>query len=102
MTTPTPALACSGLTKRYGALLANDAVDFELLSGEIHVLLGENGAGKSTLMNMLYGMSSPDAGEIRREGWPVTLRTPTEAIASASAWCISTSCSCPCSPSPRT
>jgi ABC-type uncharacterized transport system ATPase subunit len=79
--TPTPALACTGLTKRYGALTANDAVDFELLPGEIHVLLGENGAGKSTLMNMLYGMSAPDAGEIRREGWPVTLRTPTDAIA---------------------
>ena len=76
-----PALSCTGLTKTFGRTRANDAVDFELRPGEIHVLLGENGAGKSTLMNLLYGMLTPDTGEIRRDGRAVTLRTPADAIA---------------------
>jgi len=60
----TIALRAAGITKRFSGVLAVDHVDFELEQGEIHALLGENGAGKSTLMNVLYGLSQADAGEV--------------------------------------
>ena len=73
------ALELRGITKRFGALTANDAVDLQLRRGEIHALLGENGAGKSTLMNMVYGMLTPDAGEILVDGRPTTVASPRDA-----------------------
>jgi general nucleoside transport system ATP-binding protein len=73
-------LEIRGLTKRFGALTANDSIDLMVEPAEIHCLLGENGAGKSTLMNMLYGLLDPDAGEIRLDDKPVHFRTPGDAI----------------------
>ena len=68
------------LTKRFGRVLANDAINFKVKRGEIYALLGENGAGKSTLMNMLSGVYTPDEGEIRVHGKKVFFRSPEDSI----------------------
>ena len=75
------AIEMRGITKIYPGVRALDNVSFSVEQGEIHSLLGENGAGKSTLMNVLYGMTTPDAGEILVDGKPVTIRRSAQAIA---------------------
>jgi simple sugar transport system ATP-binding protein len=78
---PVPALEARGIVKAFPGIVANDGVDFDVHSGEIHALLGENGAGKSTLMNILAGLYRPDAGQILLDGAPVSFGSPSEAIA---------------------
>jgi ABC-type uncharacterized transport system ATPase subunit len=74
------ALELRGITKRFGPVVANDGIDFDLRPGEVHALLGENGAGKSTLMSILYGLYHPDEGEVLVNGEHVTVDSPSKAI----------------------
>lgn len=69
-----------GISKRFGAVVANDRVDLHVRPATLHALVGENGAGKTTLMRILYGYYHPDAGEIRLRGKPVQLRSPADAL----------------------
>jgi general nucleoside transport system ATP-binding protein len=75
-----PLLELRGITKRFPGVLANDNVNFDLRPGEVHALLGENGAGKSTLMNILYGLYTPDEGQILLHGKPIDLGSTKAAI----------------------
>ena len=78
--TSAPLLMAEGITKRFHQVIANDAVSFDVLPGEIHCLLGENGAGKSTLAECLYGFLRPDTGRIYFDGQLVDVNSPAEAI----------------------
>lgn len=74
-------LRMQGISKSYGAVRANRAIDLDVPAGRIVGLLGENGSGKTTLMNVLFGMVSPDAGTITVKGRPLAGHSPREAIA---------------------
>jgi simple sugar transport system ATP-binding protein len=69
------------ITKRFGKVLANDAVTFNVTPGTIHAIVGENGAGKSTAMRIAYGFYTADSGEILINGQVREIRTPHDAIA---------------------
>ena len=80
MTESAPALELRGITKRFGDLVANDGIDFDVRHGEVHALLGENGAGKTTVMRIAYGLTQADAGLILVGGQPRVIRSPGDAI----------------------
>ncbi len=69
------------ITKEYPGVRANDRVCLSVGAGRIHAVLGENGAGKSTLMKVIYGVTQPDAGEVRFDGQPVRIASPEQARA---------------------
>jgi general nucleoside transport system ATP-binding protein len=76
---PSPMIALRGITKAFRGLIANDHIDFDIYSSEIHALLGENGAGKSTLMKILFGFYKADSGEIRLNDHPISIQSPRDA-----------------------
>jgi simple sugar transport system ATP-binding protein len=80
MTLPPPVLRLQGITKRFGTLVANDAVSLDLGPGEVLALLGENGAGKSTLVSILFGHYVADAGSIEAFGEPLPPGQPRAAL----------------------
>ena len=73
-------IRCNNISKTFGKVKALDNIDFVVRKGEIHGLLGENGAGKSTLMNILYGLYSPDDGEIILGGEKTKIKSPLDSI----------------------
>lgn len=75
------ALELRSITKRFPGVLANDDVNLSVETGEILALLGENGAGKTTLMNILYGLYTPETGEILVDGDRLQLSSPVDSIA---------------------
>ncbi len=78
---PPPLLQISGISKRFGALVANDGISLTLQRGEVLALLGENGAGKSTLVSILFGHYLADAGTITVDGRPLPPGDPAAALA---------------------
>ncbi len=74
-----PAVQLTGISKRYGSVVACDGVDLKLQRGRIHGILGENGAGKSTLMKVLIGLTAPDGGSIHIDGELCHITDPLEA-----------------------
>jgi len=76
MNAPAAAVRMTGISKAFGGVRALDGVDFEVLPGEVHALLGGNGAGKSTILKILNGVHRPDQGTIEVGGVPLTVHTP--------------------------
>lgn len=73
------AIELKGITKTFGAVVANDNIDLDVKKGEILALLGENGSGKTTLMNMLSGIYRPDSGSIYIDGAEAVINSPKDA-----------------------
>jgi simple sugar transport system ATP-binding protein len=80
-----PAVEMRGISKRFGAVVACDRIDFAVRRGGVTGMLGENGAGKSTLMRILMGLLQPDAGSIALNGQPAHIRDPRGAAAAGLA-----------------
>src|SRR5918998_3210476 len=76
---PPPVLEMTGIRKIFPGVVALDGVDFRLLPGEVHALMGENGAGKSTLIKVLTGVYGIDGGQIRLDGREVRFTGPLQA-----------------------
>ena len=84
MTEPQPVqirIGARNLTRRYGSVIANDAVELAVAPGTIHSIVGGNGAGKSTLMRILQGVDLPDKGTVILDDQPVRLTSPADAFA---------------------
>ena len=77
----TARLQLAGISKAYPGVVANDDISLSVAGGEIHAILGENGAGKSTLMKIIYGVTTPDAGEIRYDGKLLEAHSPGQSRA---------------------
>jgi branched-chain amino acid transport system ATP-binding protein len=76
-----PVLQAQGITKRFGALVAVNAVNFQMAEHEVVAILGSNGAGKTTFFNLLTGMFAPDEGTIRYKGEDITRLSPAQRVA---------------------
>src|SRR5438874_3036131 len=75
-----PILSVSGLTKRFGGLVAVDNVSFDVKRGEVFALIGPNGAGKTTLFNCVTGFFAPSLGTVIFDGHDITGRKPHQTV----------------------
>jgi fructose transport system ATP-binding protein len=92
---PTPVLQAVRLRKAFGRVVALEDADLELYPGEVLGVIGDNGAGKSTLIKCFSGAVIPDSGEIRINGEPVHLRTPSDSMAAGIETVYQTLAVCP-------
>jgi ABC-type uncharacterized transport system ATPase subunit len=76
----TTRLGAHRVTRRFGAVVANDSIDFRATRGTVHAIVGGNGAGKSTLMRILQGMDRPDEGVVLVDGSPTVFFGPADAF----------------------
>ncbi|MCS5713566.1 ABC transporter ATP-binding protein [Herbiconiux sp. CPCC 205716] len=79
-TTTSEVISLRGITKAFPGVVANDDISLDIVSGQVHCLLGENGAGKSTLISILAGMQQPDSGTVSIGGQPVDISSPKVAV----------------------
>lgn len=75
-----PLISMAGIGKAYGNTVALSNVSLNLMPGQVHGLMGENGAGKSTLMKILAGVVHPDVGTVLKQGQPIKLKGPRDAL----------------------
>src|SRR5215213_7708099 len=75
-----PILEMTGIRKTFPGVVALDDVDFDVLPGEVHALVGENGAGKSTLIKIIAGLYRRDQGTMRVNGEEVDFKNPADSI----------------------
>ncbi len=82
-TAPTGAvlLSLDGITHTFGRMRALDGASLQVRAGSVHALLGENGAGKTTLMRVVFGLLRAQQGEMHWRGAPITMRSPSDALA---------------------
>ena len=73
------AIQMKGITKTFPGIIANDNVNLDVRTNEVHAILGENGAGKSTLMSVLFGAYEADSGEIFIKGRKADIKNPNVA-----------------------
>lgn len=78
-------LEVDNVRKEFPGVIALDDVQLRVRPGTVHALMGENGAGKSTLMKIIAGVYTPDRGEVRFAGQPLSIRTPLDALNSGIA-----------------
>ena len=81
-----PLIEMQKITKSYRGVPAVREVDFDLMKGEIHALLGENGAGKTTLTKVMAGVVDATSGRMLYRGREVSYGSPYEALSTASPW----------------
>ena len=74
------AIEMKNITKTFGPVVANKDIDFDVMTNEVHCLLGENGTGKSTLMNVLFGLIKQDSGEVFINGAKSKIKNPKDAF----------------------
>lgn len=88
----TPLIEARNISKQFSGVPVLKGIDFMLLAGQVHALMGGNGAGKSTLMKIIAGVETPDSGELSVAGRAYARLSPTRRTGWGSTWCRRSRC----------